>query len=433
MPKRRNSKRAAAPKTQPARQARRESRRKAVFCICACAVFLLFALVVGDADYHGTPVGWVPLFALLAGLLLAWVYVRIAAAFFEFADCARAISCKRGQKVAFDMAFRNRTPLFLLRVDVFFFVADADGNPAGEARSTLSLAPFERYEMSFDAALEHVGCYEAGLERVVLYDFLGLFSRTLENDRRSAVCVTPNLVPIEAVRFSEDSQMEAMQAAKATLADSMDYAYVRPYVAGDPLKTIHWKLSARTENYQTRLFEQYTNPGVTVVLDFYAPLQDVLERMSMLDGVVEGGLSVARYAMRNGLDCDIRYHDKHGQLRVLNRYDDDVALDFVRELPRLSDDEEQRGRTQRLLSSLEGGLEGQGNIVVCSANVSAELASAVVGLKMARREPRLVALVPARLVDRDREEYCAPLYALEGAGIGYAAISRSQELAGAVL
>ena len=425
---------ASASAQSPARRkARRNAILKALFCVLALALFFLFALTVGDADYHGTPVGWVPFFALLIGILLAWIYVRVAARGFRFSDAALQGACHRGDQAAFSMNFSNRTPLFLFRIEAFFYVADADGNVAGEASTTISLAPFESYDMSFRAVLDHVGCYEAGLDRVVLHDFVNLFSRTVRNERRSSICVTPKLVPIEQIHFSEDTPVESMDAAKATLADSMDYAYVRPYVAGDPLKTIHWKISARTEHLQTRLFEVYNNPGVTVLLDFYTPVEDVRERMELLDGVVESGLSVARYAMQEGMDVDIRWCDKHGERRVLYGWDDDAAPGFVRDLPMMSNEASERERTHDLLTRLVYQQEGQGNVVVCSANLGSDMIGSVMELAVARRAPLFVAVIPSRLVDREREEYCAPLSAFDGADLPSVAVSKAAELSGVKL
>ncbi|WP_127588123.1 DUF58 domain-containing protein [Paenibacillus koleovorans] len=52
-----------------------------------------------------------------------------------------------------------------------------------------------------------------------------------------------------------------------SLRDSALLRGTRPYEAGDPLRRIHWKLSARTGELQTKLFEPAASKRVHVLLD----------------------------------------------------------------------------------------------------------------------------------------------------------------------
>ena len=48
---------------------------------------------------------------------------------------------------------------------------------------------------------------------------------------------------------------------------SVEYADHRPYSLGDELRTIDWKLLAKTDKYYVKLFEEETNTRATIVLD----------------------------------------------------------------------------------------------------------------------------------------------------------------------
>ncbi|QNN23117.1 DUF58 domain-containing protein [Planctomycetales bacterium ZRK34] len=48
---------------------------------------------------------------------------------------------------------------------------------------------------------------------------------------------------------------------------SVEYADHRPYTLGDDLRTIDWKLLAKTDKYYVKLFEEQTNTRGTIVLD----------------------------------------------------------------------------------------------------------------------------------------------------------------------
>lgn len=406
---------------------------RAAACAFVLALFLLVALLVGDADYRATPVGWMPFIAAVLCIVLCQAYVRLAARSLSFREKARFSDCRRGSNVPFTVAFENTGILVLLNVRVRLYVADSHGDVANETTTSLTLGPRATCEVPFDVPFDHVGTFKAGVREVEVSDFLGLFRRAWSNASPSEVCVTPAVPDLGMVRFSDESDVETPKPLKAVLADSLDYAYVRDYVPGDPLKTIHWKLSARSEGYLTRLYEKNTSPGVAVVLDFFAPSEDAQEAMELVDATVETALAVARYAQSRGMDAELRYVNRYGERRRIVRFDQDAALALVREMPSGAAGDGLRQHAVDEVRDLSRSWGGQGNIVVCSANVGADMVGAVTEAKMAHRAPLFLAAVPRRLVDRDLVRYLAPLGALESVGVAYHAVSRSDELQGGTL
>lgn len=406
---------------------------RAAWCALVLALFLLVALLVGDADYHATPVGWMPFIASLACIALCQAYVRLAARSLRWDEKARLSECRRGSKVPFTVTFENKGVLVLLSVRARLYVADARGGIAGETTTVLTLGPRATCDVPFGVPFDHVGAFKAGLREVEVSDFLGLFRRTWASMEPSEVCVTPAVPDLGAVRFSDESDEEAPRSLKAVLADSLDYAHVREYVPGDPLKTIHWKLSARSEHYLTRLYEKSTSPGVAVVIDFYAPGEDAREAMELVDATVETGLAVARYAQSRGMDAEVRYVNRSGERRRIVRFGQEAVLALVREMPAGPPSDAMRAHAVDEVLGLSRGRGGHDNVVVCSANLGADMVGAVVEAKMARKAPLFLAAVPRRLVDRDLARYMAPLGALDSAGVAYRAISRSDELQGGSL
>lgn len=399
-------------------------------CVGVLALFLVLALLVGDSDYHATPVGWMPFVAALLCIALAQIYVRLAARSLRFHEKAQMSDCPRGSSVPFSIAFSNSGILALLDVRARLYVENAHGDTTDETTVSLTLGPRATCEIPFDVPLDHIGTFKAGLREVEVGDFIGLFRRRWQNAITSEVCVTPLVPQVGDVRFSSDSDVETPRPLKVVLADSLDYAYVRDYVPGDPLKTIHWKLSARADNYLTRLYEKNTSPGVLVIIDFFASGESADETMELVDAVVETGFAVARFAKGQGLDVEMSYVNRYGERRRLDRFDEEAALALVREMPAGSDDDKLRSCAVEQILDLSRSTQGQNNIVVCSANIGTDMIGAVLQAKMGRRAPLFLAAVPRRLVDRDLERYLTPLAALEGAGVTYHAVSRSDELEG---
>ena len=412
------------------RRARRTLVLKACLCVGVVVLFLVLALVVGDGDYHATAIGWVPFFLVVLCIASAFAYLQVLKRSLRFTESSDVGDCQRDRDVRFTVHFSNASPLFFFRIEAYFYISDLFGDIASEAMTTLALSPHEEYDLGFTTKFEHIGTYTAGLDRVVLCDFLGLFTATIRNERRKQVNVTPKLQAIDNMQFSNDALLETTKAAKSVLADSMDYSHVREYVPGDPLKTIHWKLSARADHYMTRLYEVYTNPGVGIIMDFYGPSDEATELMGMFDAVVESAFSVGRHAREKGMDTELFYRDKHGQARRLETWSRDDMPRIIDDMPRMSNNPTDAAGALDLLRDQIVSRYGQNNIVVCSANVGSEMVSTVIEAKIRRRAPLLIAVVPRGMVGRERDAYCKSLSRLDAADIPYLVLASSNELEG---
>ncbi|MDO4501727.1 MAG: DUF58 domain-containing protein [Coriobacteriia bacterium] len=412
---------------------RREQRTR-VLKACACVGLVLMcaflAVMVGNSNYQATAIGWIPLVSVVTAIGLAFAYLQVIKRSLVVEERSNLADCQRDRDVEFTVHFKNTTPLFLFRVEAHFFISDLYGNSASQAMTTLSLTPFEEYELRFAAKFEHIGTYEAGLKRVVVSDFLNLFTYSMENTAHQQVNVTPKLQRVEQVTLSNEALLESASAAKTILADSMDYAYVREYVPGDPLKTIHWKLSARSDGYMTRLYEMPTNPAVGIVMDFYAPAEDPAVLMGLFDAVVESAFSMSEYARRSAMEMQLTYKNREGEeARVVSWKQEDLP-ELIADIPPMSNDPAHKLDAVNLINGMTMVAHGQNNLIICTANLSSELVSAVVSAKMRRRHPVVVAVVPSDLVGKERTDYCKNLVQLDAANIGYVMISKSDELAG---
>ena len=405
---------------------------KIAACIALLAAFAVLGFFVGNDEYHVTLIGWLPFFMVLGGIGLGAAYIVVLRGGVHFEERLAVGECPRDSDVTFTINYRNTTPLLATRMRTTFFIADMFGNVANENSTTLSLAPFEDYDLSLTTRFEHIGSFHAGLKEVVIADFLGLFTYTVENKTNQVVRVTPKIVELSGIEFSNEAMDEATKAARSVLADSMDYAYVREYELGDPLKTIHWKLSARAGGYMTRLYELYTNPSVVIVMDFYGPSEDAEDLMSMFDTVVESAFSLARYSRKRGMDTEIHFRDKHGAEQILRSVEQGKISDVISELPQMSNDPVDAAGALDILEKQIGAARGFNNVFVCTANVGAEMVSTIVEAKVRRRSPHMVAVVPPSLVGRERDDHCANLGRLEATDIPYSIIARCDELGYAV-
>lgn len=395
----------------------------------AAAALLALATCMLPPVFISDPIGYVPLIAYVTTLALDFAYLRILSRAFSFSEDSMVPSCERESEVEFVVGFSNGSPLVFFRLEPRFFISDLFGEVVFEMPATMTLMPFEKRDFRFQARFDHVGSYTAGVSTIVIGDLLGLFSKRIENGEHHQVEVLPRLFDVSRAELANVSVQESNRAFQPLVTDDMDYAGVREYRWGDPLKTIHWKLSARADDseYYTRLFETFSNPGLSIIIDPQSEEHDSETLMFMFDALVESALSINDYAHQQGVDSAIAFPGEDGEavrLRVASLADFET---LVNRLPRIGIGS---GDAAFELLRREGNaLHGQDNIAFVTAHVSDRLVSTLVELKMRKKNPMAFVVLPRGLTSEQRSRRLGPLQRLGLAGIVYYAVDSAADLA----
>lgn len=393
--------------------------------VCGLLLFIAAIPVV----FLNSIYGYLPLLTLALTILLSRGYLAVLKRTLSFEEKSDLDNCKRKTEIEFKVEMKNAFFLVFPKVEIYFYVSDLFGADDAVTQSVLTLAPKETRTFEFTVRFDHIGSYTAGLKKVKIHDLLGLFSCTLENPKEYRVNVAPRIFDVERLQISNTSLTESQQMIVPTVVDGTDYAGVREYVWGDPIKLIHWKLSARTETYMTKQFESYGNVGLAVILDFFSPEYSSETMMEIFDTVVETGLSIGNYAQEQGLEYEIIYSNKNNEKKKFNtgHYQDFVEL--LQDMPKISSTEGERTGIE-LLTEEGNARYSQGNIAFCTANITNEMAGALLELKMKKKNPLLFAIVPDSLEGEEREAFLKPLKTLDSGNIIYYILSSAEELGG---
>lgn len=217
--------------------------------------------------------------ALLAGAL--WALARVQARLLACEVRACTPEVERGGAARFELVVTNRSWLpagtFEVRVRLGWrddLMACEDVDLAGTASGRSEL----RVPLAASAA--HCGVAWARVERVSTADPLGLFrARRRPRACEAFVVVLPaRLAPerpyeVGGIRAACEAALGAAgrgvegapESAGAPLPP--DVADVRPWREGDPLRSVHWKLSARMGETMVRLFEREDEAQVELCCD----------------------------------------------------------------------------------------------------------------------------------------------------------------------
>ncbi|MGI6032645.1 MAG: DUF58 domain-containing protein [Coriobacteriales bacterium] len=403
-------------RTAPKKAQRRERRTKIVICAAALVFCLLPVFLLAS------PVSYVPLIAEILLVLVSWLYLRVLKRSFSFQESQMRDSCERGMESDMHFELANASILPFPRIQVSFFITDLFGEYDAMHTMTVPLGPHETCGYDFKARFSHLGRYEAGIDHVTIYDLLGLFTARIENTRRRSVVVRPKLFDFTEPDISEASDEESSEMLKPIADDSTDYASVREYRYGDPLKTIHWNLSARSADgtMYTRLFETYVSPTLCIVMDSYSNSEDPEELMGLFDGIVEAAASLSHQARSQGIECTISYLDRNLEPASACLAAQSDADELVLDMHRIETAEAHPAQAVlpiELLRAEGTGAVGRSNVAFSTSRVDEEIMTALIDTAARRRNPILLLTVPAALYGREREEFLAPTRRLSAVGI----------------
>ena len=389
--------------------------------LVCCAVLPVF---VNDL------IGYVPLLALVLVVALSFVYLQVLKRSLKFSEDSLQSSCERGSEIDFVVQFQNTSPLVFPRLDVYVYISDLFGDMDTVTPVSMALMPREKRDFTFTAQFDHLGFYSAGIQKIVINDLLGLFFSTVRNENRHQVEVMPRLFDLEHLALSSTSSADSRKPFHRVAADDMDYAGVRPYVWGDSLKTIHWKLSSRlTEgDYLTRLVESYNNPGASIVIDTSSPRYEAEWLMDVYDGLVESALSANRYLLDQGLDSSLVFLDRTHEARRMQLMNEREFTQLTSVLLPIHGGDD--SAPLELLENEGRLLHGQDNIVMCTAHVSEWLVTILLEMRLRKKNPLLFVVVPPRLDPEAVRQFTRPLRRLDEGQVPYFVISSAADLSG---
>lgn len=238
------------------------------------------------------------IFYLLAAVLLLLILyglisVLLCRALLVVSQQTEDTRADRGAQSSLRVRVANRSPLPVGGITLRLALPDG----------TLSLPVpgrlFREDEAQASFSLPHVGLAEAQVAKTCVTDLFGLFVICRrERKAPASILVLPRHFEVPALNFQERDDGRALPNRSSE--DITSPEDTRGYRAGDPLKRVHWKLSARRRELVVRRFEVPAPPDTLILLDLSAPVQedpepDGLARLR--DTLCETAVSVAKAQM----------------------------------------------------------------------------------------------------------------------------------------
>lgn len=147
----------------------------------------------------------------------------------------------------------------------------------------IAMAPLSDYTVKGTVSFRFRGTYEIGVTTFYVYDFFRIFRIRSQMDTFSTVYVLPRKLTLgeeDAVSVSDSAQ----RTVKAPYAyDKLEVSDIRDYMPGDSLKSIHWKLSSRTEDFIVNDYNTGSSEVSYILCDMSAHFPDDAPEQPFVD------------------------------------------------------------------------------------------------------------------------------------------------------
>lgn len=173
--------------------------------------------------------------------------------------------------VQYEVRIINSSPLPIPFAEAITVLPQESGVRCVKERLVLSLPPFGGYSVKTDVRFRYRGKYEIGVAEVYIYDPLRIFRIRKKINNYSNVTVLPRTLETDFGEQRAVSDFPSPASSSVSTREAAETANIREYRAGDPLKSIHWKLSSKAEELQVRDFNTNDDRQTYILIDFAAP------------------------------------------------------------------------------------------------------------------------------------------------------------------
>ena len=162
-----------------------------------------------------------------------------------------------------------------------------------EAAKLVLTGVARRLPETLAASTQHCGLLELRADKVKVYDYLGLFTLRLKPPVPSRIMCRPTPAQCQPVEVPDGKGARASSKNASRRGPGEDYD-LREYRPGDPLRSIHWKLSSKWDELIVRERADTVTPLPLLTLDRFGSPEDLDKLLDNLTGMSRAMLSVQR-------------------------------------------------------------------------------------------------------------------------------------------
>ena len=202
---------------------------------------------------------------LLPIVLLA--YVLLAKHALSVSMISDSVTTEKNTPYTYEFRIDNHSPLALPFIDARVSIPQSNAVRCTERTVRLSMAPMTHYHMKNTVSFRFRGTYDIGVKCFYIYDFFRLFRVRVDVESLTTVYVLPRRLTLDETSAHSVSDDTARTVRSPLVVDKLEVSDIRDYRNGDSLKSIHWKLSSKSETFIVKDYNTGTSNQTVVFCD----------------------------------------------------------------------------------------------------------------------------------------------------------------------
>jgi len=149
---------------------------------------------------------------------------------------------------------KNKGLLPYSLIEASLTLPDKKGEKLKDCRFVFSLMPFS--SCSIDRSIEFAfrGEWQIGVNCIYVYDFMRTVRLRIPVKCQTDILVIPRMLTLEETNLDSQGKRTSPKALHSRGCDNTDIEDIRAYRPGDSRKSIHWKLSTKSEDLIVKEF-----------------------------------------------------------------------------------------------------------------------------------------------------------------------------------
>ena len=271
--------------------------------------YLLCAAALAFASFYGGPVSYTLLFGLILVMPVSLAYLLTVYYFFKIYQSASGKHITAYEPVPYYFVLQNEYLLNFCHIrpnmySTFSYIESMPGD------SEYELLPHENARYDTKLICRYRGEYKVGIKSITITDFLKLFRITYHVPEPISVVVAPRIPQLRSLRTDNDPTRSSYKE-NPHIRQYPDAA-VRDYIPGDPPKSIHHKLSAKTGSLKSRLYYGEERQGIAIYLDTHRISADEYVYIPIENKCLETVLAIANYYSALMVTSTLKYYGSGG-------------------------------------------------------------------------------------------------------------------------
>lgn len=392
-------------------------------------ILLIIILTTLPAVYTNSIYGYLPILVLSVSIIVSFTVLLLMKRGITIDSSSSNREILRGLNVPMSISVTNQTWFICPRAQAKIFINNLFGHVDTEEVITFTLSAKNQASFDFDLDMNHIGMYEVGIHNMLIYDFFGIFKMKVPIKEVMKVCVMPRIRSMDELEESTRAFVESSKETRMTVTNGMDYVGVREYELGDPMKQIHWKLSAHTLGYMTKLQESNRELEFSVILDFVSIEEKNQEiMMNINDALIETSFSILDYLSKKYTSYYLVYYSRNKTIKKVSPKGRENDREYIQDFITITSKSQVDYPDGYVLLEQEA-IQGQSsNIILCTSYVTEKLVNEMIQLNQQSRSVQLFYIIPVEYNYKKIRQLERMLYPLDEANIEYYFIPAGGEL-----